>query len=298
MNASSRCGFIALVGRPNVGKSTLLNHLIGEKLAITSRRPQTTRHRITGICTRGADQFLFVDTPGLEFTINRPLNRYMRRLTGQALADVDIAVMVVDRNHWKDSDEHVAVQIEKSACTAVLAINKVDLMKDKTPLLPFIDQIRQRNLFQAIVITAALKNYGLADLFGELSSRLPKSPHLFPPDYLTDKTDRFRICETIREQVIRQLGDELPYQTAIELERLTRTEKAITIHAAIIAERPSQKAMLIGRGGRRIKAIRSRAESELATMLESRLELSLWVKVRKSWSAKIEQLKALGYDDS
>ena len=291
----TRCGFVALVGRPNVGKSTLLNHLVGKKLSITSRRPQTTRHRLTGICTLGSDQVLFVDTPGLQVRSARAMDRYMSRVIWQVLSEVDVVVMVSEWQHWLPADNAVLEQIKKVGCDALLAVNKIDLLSDKSQLLPFM-QDRAED-FRTIIPIASLKNEGLPVLMQEVLSRLPHGPHLFPPDQETDRNDHFRATEVVREQIMRQIGDEVPYRTTVRIERFVRTGDVLHISALIIVERPGQKGILIGADGGRLKTIGRSARIQLAQMFNCRVMLKLWVKVRKDWSSHAIDLKALGYDE-
>lgn len=293
--ATTRCGFVALVGRPNVGKSTLLNHLVGKKLSITSRRPQTTRHRLTGICTLGSDQVLFVDTPGLQTRSTRAMDRYMSRVIWQVLAEVDVVVMVSEWQHWLPADKVVLEQIKKAGCDALLAVNKIDLLSDKSQLLPFM-QDRAKD-FRTIIPIASLKNEGLATLMQEVLSHLPHGPHLFPAGQETDRSDHFRATEAVREQIMRQVGDEVPYHTTVRVERFVFTDDVLHISALIMVERPGQKGILIGADGGRLKTIGRSARIQLEQMFSCRVMLKLWVKVRKDWSDRAIDLKAFGYDE-
>lgn len=297
MAEESRCGFVALVGRPNVGKSTLLNHLIGKKIAITSRHPQTTRHRLTGICTLGCDQVLFVDTPGLRRRSGRAIDRYMNRVVGNVLADVDVVVMVVDRDYWLPADEFVLEQIQQSNCTALLAINKTDLIHDKNTLLPCIQGRADAGSWAAIIPTAALKGRGLPELMREVRARLPAAKHLFPASQVTDRSDRFLAAEIVREQIVRQIGDEIPYRTAVQTEQFKEVDSILHIRVLVVVERAGQKAIVIGKGGHKMKTIGQSARAELEKLFQCQVMLRIWVKVRQGWSNRIADLQALDYDE-
>lgn len=292
----TRCGFVALVGRPNVGKSTLLNHLIGQKLAITSRRPQTTRHKLTGIYTRGRNQILFVDTPGLYQKPARALDLYMHRVAGGVLSNVDIAVMVVDRDHWTPEDDFVLKQVRESNCRALLAINKIDLMRDKRVLLPFLTQKQHLISWMAMIPVAALKGEGLPELVQKIAEELPIAAHLFPPDQLTDRDEKFLAAEIVREQIMRQVGDEVPYRTNVQIENFKKMDGVLHIGALIIVEQSGQQGILIGRGGRKLKAIGRSARIELERLFKCQVMLRSWVKIRSNWSSQAADLKTMEYD--
>lgn len=297
MAEESRCGFVALVGRPNVGKSTLLNHLMGKKIAITSRHPQTTRHRLTGVCTLGHDQVLFVDTPGLHRSGGRAIDRYMNRVVGNVLADVDVVVMVVDRDYWLPADEFVLEQIQKSNCAVLLAINKTDLMQDKKDLLPCMQGRADAASWVAIIPVAALKGHGLPALMQEVRASLPVAPHLFPASQVTDRSDRFLAAEIVREQIVRQIGDEIPYRTAVQTEHLKEVASILHIRVLVVVERAGQKAILIGKGGHKMKTIGQSARVGLEKLFQRQVMLRIWVKVRRGWSNRIADLQALDYDE-
>lgn len=297
MTDVTRCGYVALVGRPNVGKSTLLNHLIGQKLSITSRKPQTTRHQVLGIKTTPTAQLLFVDTPGIHGGEQRALNRYMNRAAGSALSDVDVIVMLVDRDQWRDDDERVLNRCRQAGAPVLLAINKVDRLDDKAALLPLIEQLSQRADFAAVVPLSALRGHNLDQLESEIESRLPEAPFFFDADAITDRSERFLAAEIVREKITRQLGDELPYATTVEIEEFSSEDNVVHIAALILVERDGQKRILIGRGGSRLRSIGTEARIDLERLLGSKVMLRLWVKVRSGWADDERALRSLGYDD-
>ena len=292
-----RCGYVALVGRPNVGKSTLLNHLLGQKLSITSRKPQTTRHRVLGIKTRADAQLLFVDTPGMHGSEPRALNRYMNRAAGAALIDVDVVVMVVDRDSWNDDDQRVLERCLRSGAPVILAVNKVDKLSDKAALLPALEELGQRAAFAAIVPVSALRGHNLQALEDEITRRLPEGPFFFGEDELTDRSTRFLAAEIVREKITRQLGDELPYAATVEIEDFTEDRGVVHIAALILVERQGQKRILIGHGGSRLRSIGTEARQDLEKLLGQKVMLRLWVKVRSGWADDERALRSLGYDD-
>ncbi|GIX30494.1 MAG: GTPase Era [Porticoccaceae bacterium] len=286
------------MGRPNVGKSTLLNHLLGLKLSITSRKPQTTRHRLRGVLTRGRDQLVFVDTPGMHRPRRlRALNRQLNETAQRALNDVDAVVLVVDRDHWTDTDQWVAEQVFARPRPVVIAVNKVDLVRPRERLLPHFQWLAERFPQAELVPVAALKGFNLDRLVDILAGWLPQGPFLFPPDQLTDRSLRFLAAERVREKLVRQLGDELPYATAVEIEQWRERGGVVHIHALIAVERPSQKAIVIGEGGERLKKIGQQARLDLERLLGARVMLHLWVKVREDWADDERALRALGYDE-
>jgi GTP-binding protein Era len=291
----TRCGLVAIVGRPNVGKSTLLNHLIGQKISITSRKPQTTRHRILGVSTRDAVQIVYVDTPGLHSAEGRALNRAMNRAALSALRDVDLVLMVLDALKWTPEDERVLAEVAASGKPALLLLNKVDRLEDKSALLPHIGALREKHPFEAIVPVSALKGHNLAALEREIAARLPESPHLFPPDQLTDRSERFLVAEIVREKLMRQLGAELPYANAVEIEQFAARGPTVHIGAVILVEKPGQKAIVIGQGGERLKRVGQEARADIEKLLGQKVMLRLWVKVRSGWADDERALASLGY---
>ncbi|MBB3140008.1 GTPase Era [Halomonas organivorans] len=296
---SQTCGFVAIVGRPNVGKSTLMNRILGQKISITSRRPQTTRHQVMGIKTEGDAQFIYVDTPGihiLEKDRNKAINRFMNQAATQALRDVDCVVFIIDRTRWSAEDQIVLERLAKVEAPVILAVNKVDRLKDKTELLPWLESVGARRDFAAIVPIAAKHGTHVADLEAEVARHLPESVHFFPDDQVTDKSQRFLAAELVREKVMRQLGDELPYQMTVEIEEFRDEGKVVHISALIMVERQGQKKILIGERGERIKKIGREARLDMERAFDAKVMLNLWVKVKRGWSDDERALKSLGYD--
>ncbi|MBP6053470.1 MAG: GTPase Era [Pseudomonadales bacterium] len=297
MMGAERCGLVAIIGRPNVGKSTLLNHLLGQKISITSRKPQTTRHRILGVSTRDEVQTVYVDTPGLHRVEARAINRVMNRAARAAVRDVDVVLMVVERLQWVEEDEQVLQVLRAAAKPALLIINKIDQIDDKAALLPHIARLKDLYPFVAIVPVSALKGSNLAQLEGEVGGLLPEAPHLFPADQVTDRSERFLVAEIIREKLIRQLGEELPYANAVQIEEFSQQGGIIHISGLIIVEKPGQKAIVIGRGGERLKQVGVEARHDMERLLGSKVMLKLWVKVRSGWADDERALASLGYQD-
>ncbi len=297
MMGAERCGLVAIIGRPNVGKSTLLNHLLGQKISITSRKPQTTRHRILGVSTRDEVQTVYVDTPGLHRVEARAINRVMNRAARAAVRDVDVVLMVVERLQWVEEDEQVLQVLRAAAKPALLIINKIDQIDDKAALLPHIARLKDLYPFVAIVPVSALKGSNLAQLEGEVGGLLPEAPHLFPADQVTDRSERFLVAEIIREKLIRQLGEELPYANAVQIEEFSQQGGIIHISGLIIVEKPGQKAIVIGRGGERLKQVGVEARHDMERLLGSKVMLKLWVKVRSGWADDERAHASLGYQD-
>lgn len=292
-----RAGYIAVVGRPNVGKSTLMNQIVGEKISIISRKPQTTRHRIHGIYTTENTQFVFVDTPGIHWQEVRHLNKQMNRAAINTMMDVDVVVWVVDAQRWTDDDERVLSCLKPVSCPVILFINKVDRIKDKAQLLPMIDALSKRYDFEAVVLGSALKNKYLDELLHEIEQRLPESEFIFPEDYLTDRSLRFLVAEIIREKLMHFLGDEMPYSTTVEIERFDESSPDRTeIHALILVERKGQKKAVIGEQGQRIKKIGMAARKDIERLLDSHVRLELWVKVKEGWADDERAIRSLGID--
>lgn len=294
---ASRCGYVALVGRPNVGKSTLLNHLLGQKLSITSRKPQTTRHQVLGIKTVDGAQLLFVDTPGMHSGEGRALNRVMNRAAGAALAGVDVVVLVTDRGEWTDEDQHVLDRAQHSGAPLILVLNKVDRVDRKDSLLPLMADLAGRGNFAAIVPLSALQGDNLPALEQEIVARLPDGAFLFSEDEITDRSVRFLAAEAVREKITRQLGDELPYSTAVEIEAFSEEDGVTHIAALILVEREGQKRIIIGKGGTRLRSIGTEARLDLERLLGQKVMLRLWVKVRSGWADDERALRSLGYDE-
>ena len=294
---NTKFGFVALIGRPNVGKSTLMNHLIGQKVSITSRRPQTTRNRVLGIDTQGEYQAVFVDTPGLHKEEKRAINRLMNRAAESALGDVELILLVVDATLWTDDDEMVFSKIENTNVPVVLVINKIDKVHDKATLLPLIERLSKRVSFKAIVPVSALRSTNLDDLKKLVFESLPEGPHCFSEDSITDRSSRFMAAELIREKLMRQMGDELPYSATVEIEEFKEEENLLRISAVILVERAGQKKMVIGAGGSRIKRIGTDARIDMEKLFDRKVFLNLFVKVKAGWADDERALKSLGYAD-
>ena len=291
-----RCGFAALIGRPNVGKSTLLNALVGQKLSIVTPRPQTTRHRVLGLANLPTAQIAFVDTPGLHEKGGRALNRAMNRTAAAAALDADLIVYVVEALRFTAEDE-LALRRAKDANRPVIAVvNKVDRVAAKDRLLPYLATLAARHDFLEIVPMSAQKEADVRRLAELIARHLPESPPLFPPDQVTDRSLSFRIAEVIREKLTLELHEELPYGIAVEIEGLGEEEGQLVVSAVIWVDRSGQKPIVIGAKGERLKRIGSLARRELNTLLDRRLHLTLWVKVREDWADNAQALKQLGLE--
>ncbi|PTY38917.1 GTPase Era [Saccharospirillum sp. MSK14-1] len=293
--AQTRCGYVAIVGRPNVGKSTLMNHILGQKVSITSRKPQTTRHQVLGIHTEGDTQLVFVDTPGMHRQEERAINRHMNRAADSALADVDAVVLVVDRTVWTDEDQWVLDKLKRVKAPVILVINKVDQLDDKNALLPHIQTLSQSFEFDEVVPLSALRGQNLDALTQTLAERLPVSEFFYPEDQITDRSERFMAAELIREKLMRQLGAELPYSMAVEIEQFKHDGSILHIHGLILVERPGQKKIVIGDKGARIKKVGHDARLDMEQLFDAKVMLNLWVKVKGGWADDDRALKSLGY---
>lgn len=292
------CGMVALVGRPNVGKSTLLNALIGFRLSIISPKPQTTRHRILGIANSDQGQVLYVDTPGLHRGARKAMNRSLNRAARAAIAEVDVAVQVVEAGRWTDEDEAVYTALAERSVPRLLAVNKVDRLREKEALLPFVAEVTGTHPFDEVFYVSALKHKGLAELEQGILSRLPERAPVFGEDDVTDRSERFLVAEMVREQLMLRLHQELPYATTVEVEQFAEREDGVTeIHAVIWVERDSQKGIVIGAGGEQLKAIGAAARRRIQSLLDRRVYLRLWVKVRADWGDDENALKRFGYTD-
>lgn len=295
MTDQTRCGYVAIVGRPNVGKSTLLNHILGQKLAITSRKPQTTRHTMLGIKTEEGVQAIYVDTPGLHKDNEKALNRFMNKSASQALRDVDVVLFVVDRTRWTEEDDMVLERVRHVSCPVVLVVNKVDRMEDKKQMLPHLEWLTGQLPDAEVVPVSALHGQNIAELEKVIAARLPESEHFYPDDQLTDRSSRFLAAELVREKVMRQLGAEVPYQVTVEIEQFKQEGKILHIHALILVEREGQKKIIIGDGGERMKKIGQEARLDMQKLFGSKVMLNLWVKVKRGWSDDERALSSLGY---
>jgi len=296
----SRCGYVALVGRPNVGKSTLMNHLLRQKIAITSRKPQTTRHLLLGVDTQGEAQAIYVDTPGIhDFAARetrREINRYMVRAATAALQDVDLVLLLVERDQWTREDQLVVDELRRTPVPKLAVINKIDQLPRRELLLPIMARLGELDLFDAIVPVSALKGGGLDVLREEIFSRLPHGPHLFPPDQVTDQSERFLVGEIIREKLMRRLGEELPHRLAVVVERFEDDGELVDIAADIYVERAGQKRIVVGQDGEKLKSIGQQARVDIERLLERQVMLRLWVKVRRGWTNDPAALRRLGYE--
>ena len=294
---ASRCGYVAIVGRPNVGKSTLLNHLLGQKISITSRKPQTTRNAVVGIKTEGDVQIIFVDTPGMHLGQQKAINRYMNKAATSAMKDVDVVVFVIDRFIWTEEDEAVAEKLQHLHCPVILAVNKVDQIDDKEALLPHLQMLSEKLTVAEIVPMSALRNTNLDRLESLIKERLPAGVHMYPEDQITDRSSRFMAAEIVREKITRQLGDELPYEMAVEIEEFAQEGNILNISALILVERDGQKKILIGDKGSRIKLIGTEARFDMEKLFDMKIMLKLWVKVKSGWSDDERALRSLGYNE-
>jgi GTP-binding protein Era len=295
MNAGFRCGYIALVGRPNVGKSTLLNRILGQKISITSRRPQTTRHRVLGIKTLPHAQLIYVDTPGIHDFNGRAMNRYMNRTASSVLADVDVVVFLVEGLRWTADDELVLNKLAQSGSPVVLAVNKIDVLEKREALLPALQALAKKFPFRDIIPVSARKGDNVAALESCIEALLPEGPPLFPEDQLTDRSVRFLAAELVREKLFRKLGRELPYGLTVQIEQY-RSEPGIThIHALIWVERDSQKNIVIGKGGRVLKEVGREARQDIEDLIGNKVNLKLWVKIKEGWADDERALQSLGY---
>lgn len=291
-----KAGFVTVVGRPNVGKSTFINHFLGEKISITSRRPQTTRHQIVGVHTKGDTQIVFVDTPGIHHS-KKALNKLMNEAALSALHDVDLVLMMVEAGKWTEEDTLVAKAIGDSP-NVILLVNKIDRYKDKSEMLPFLAQCQEKINVAHIIPLSAKNERDFSDLEQVLCGYMPESEDFFyPEDKKTQQGFKFRIAEIIREKIMRSLSDELPFSTAVEIENIEDKEKTFNIHALIFVERDSQKPIVIGKGGATLKKIGTSARADIEKVVGKQVHLKLWVKVRSNWSDSLSDLKNLGYSD-
>ena len=290
-----RSGYVSIVGKTNAGKSTLLNSILGQKIAITSRKPQTTRHRFLGIKTESENQIIFLDTPGFHSGQKRALNRYMNKVAANALRGVDIVLYLIDKLDWQEDDLQRLKSISNET-SVILVVNKIDKLKDKNSLLPFIEERNKDGLFSSIIPISALKDMNLDELVDLICDKLPYGSHLYPEDQVTDISEKFLASEVIREKCINRLGDELPYRVSVSIDRFSESEKVIHIDSTIFVEKQSQKGMLIGKSGSKLKAIGTSSRKELEDLLESKVMLKTWVKVKSGWSDNETLLPSMGYD--
>lgn len=298
MENNRHCGLIAIVGRPNVGKSTLLNCLLGQKISITSKKPQTTRHRILGILTEENKQAVLVDTPGLHTEEKRAINRLMNRAASSSIAEVELIVFIVEGTHWTEDDELVMSKITKSGQKCILVVNKIDNVQDKESLLPHLQKLGEKYDFSDIVPISAKKGDNVDKIKEICLKSLPEGDFWFPDDFITDRSSRFMASEIIREKLIRFTGDELPYSTTVEIEQFKDDGNGVLhINALVLVERSSQKRMVIGNKGERLKTIGQESRRDMEKLFGQQVFLETWVKVKSGWADDERALRSLGYGD-
>ena len=290
-----RCGYVGLVGRPNVGKSTLLNRILGQKISITSRRPQTTRHRVLGIKTQETAQLIYVDTPGIHDYSGRAMNRHMNRTASSALLDVDVVVFLVDGLKWTQDDDLVLEKLASVDCPVILAVNKIDLLANRDELLPRLQELSGKYTFEQVIPVSATKGDNVTALESAVETLLPQAPAMFPEDQVTDRSVRFLAAELVREKLFRKLGRELPYGLTVEIESFKSEPGIAHIHALIWVERMSQKKIVIGKQGRLLKEVGIEARKDIEALIEGKVNLKLWVKVKEGWADDERALRSLGY---
>lgn len=294
---TQRCGYVAIVGRPNVGKSTLLNFILGMKLSITSRKPQTTRHQILGVKTSGETQAIYVDTPGIHQRRGTAINKYMNRAATSILKDVDVILFVMQAKQWTEEDQAIVEKLKSVSCPVLLIVNKMDKLDSKKELLPIIEELSSKFDFSEIIPVSALNGVNIEVLEQKLSPLLPENAPFYPEDQVTDRSMRFLTSEIIREKLIRELGQELPYTSTVNIDKYDEDEKIVRIHATIYVESNGQKSIIIGKKGARLKSIGTKAREDISAMVGSKVYLNLWVKVREGWSNDERALRGLGYSE-
>ena len=292
------CGYVAIIGRPNVGKSTLLNYLLGQKLSITSRKPQTTRHRLLGIKTEGNNQIIYVDTPGLHQGQHNAMNRYLNRAAKSSIEGVDVIVWLVEALRWTEEDNFVLNALEQTDVPVILGVNKIDKVSAQQKLLPYLQEAATKRNFAEIFPISALKGKNLLELQAQITNRLPISAWIFPEDQITDRTERFLCAEIVREKLVRRLGAELPYRITVQIELFSTGKKLTHISALIWVERHGQKVIVVGKKGQVLKAVGEEARKEMETLLNCKIFLQLWVKVKAGWCDNERALRQLGYSDN
>lgn len=295
-NYKTKAGYVAIVGRPNVGKSTLLNKILGQKVSITSRKPQTTRHKILGIKTHHEVQAIYVDTPGIHDKNEKMLNQYMNQAALSVFADVDLIIFVVAGTIWHQADEVVLQALHKTKLPVILVINKTDLVTQKEQLLEHIQMLNRKFNFATIIPTSAASGTNVAKLEEVVSTFLPPSPWYFPEEQFTDRDQKFLLAEMVREKLMRCLGQELPYALAVMIDQITEKEHIIDVNATIYVERDGQKVIIVGKNGAVLKKVGTLARQEMENLLHKKVFLRLWVKVKSSWTDKRELLQQFGYD--
>jgi len=298
MNPDFHCGYVALVGRPNVGKSTLMNYMLGQKVSIVTAKPQTTRQRIAGIKTTAQGQIIYIDTPGIHLAAKRALNRYMNRIAHASLKEVDLVLFLIEAGRWTKQDEHVARSLKSVGVPVLLVVNKIDLVPDKPKLLQFLEKEVKTDRFEEVFLIAAKLGNGVARLEERVLRALPFSRPYYDEDQFTDRSERFLAAELIREQLMLRLHQELPYALTVEVEEFKREPGLLRIGAIVWVERKGQKQIVIGKGGDVLKFVGSRARQALQELFEEKIFLRLWVKVSRDWSDNERALKQFGFDDS
>jgi GTP-binding protein Era len=293
--SEERCGYIAIVGRPNVGKSTLLNKILGQKISITANKPQTTRHKILGIKTEGATQAIYVDTPGFHLGQKRTLNRLMLKAISNGVADVDLIIFVVEKFGWYETEDMLLENMAKHQVPIILVLNKVDQIKQKNELLPHIQALNKKFAFTEVIPISAQKGKNVDRLQAVVAELLPIKPFEFPVEQITDRPVRFLVAEIIREKLTRLLGQEIPHQLTVEIEKFSEEEKITKISAIIYIERPGQKKIIIGEKGEKLKEVGTKARIDIEKLLEKKVFLQLWVKVKAGWSDDERLLNIMGY---
>ena len=293
---NKKSGYISIVGKTNVGKSTLLNEILGQKIAITSRKPQTTRHRLLGIKTIEDSQMIFIDTPGFHKGYKRALNTYMNKVASSAMKGVDVLVYVIEGFNWTEEDQELMNQIPEGYESSILVINKIDKINQKDDMLPFIGAISKLNKFSDIIPISALKKQNIPALMDSILIKLPEGDHIYPADQVADISERFLASEIIREKCITRVGDELPYRITVSIERFKEEDTITHIDANLFVEKNSQKGMLIGSSGSKLKSIGTASRLELEDILQTKVMLNLWVKVKSGWTDDEAMLSTMGYD--
>ncbi len=296
MTSPSRCGHVAILGRPNVGKSTLLNRLVGEKISITTRKPQTTRHHIVGISNLKQHQIIYIDTPGLQQSPKSAINRYMNKQAMNVINDVDVIIFMVEANKWTENDLTVYQAIKNSNAKILLLINKIDRLDDKANLLPYLQELKGVVGDMELIPLSALSDSEVREFELKLVDNLPVADRLYDEDQITNRSMRFIVSELIREKLIQQLGDELPYATAVTIDSYKESEKFTHIHATIWVERPGQKAIVIGKQGAVLKSIGEKARKEIEKMIEHKVLLETWVKQKAKWTDDENMLRQFEFD--
>lgn len=292
-----QCGYVAILGRPNVGKSTLLNKMLGQKVSITSKKPQTTRHRLLGIKTTDACQVLYVDTPGIHGEEPRAINRYMNRSALSVIRDMDVVLFMLDRTAWTADDQKVADALARFSGKLIIAVNKIDQLKKKNELLPVLEKLQKTFTEAELVPISAVTGENVKELESLIENHLPVGPFFFPDEQVTDKSERFLVAEIVREKLTRKLGEEIPYVLTIQVDRFEVGDKITEIDVTIFVEKDGQKAILIGKKGERLKQIGIDARKDIEALLDIKVMLTTWVKVRSGWSDDDRALKSLGYTD-